>query len=1129
MFSSKYFLYVQRQQRKAAGAPFPSTKAKAFEDSTNGSRNDQGSKRTSANVRSLEPKNSNAERTLIFTKNMQEKEVLRELFIMECESDFETQSLKTKMMKVIKLSIPELKDWFYDKGVDGNLPSEWEEFKCQIVNLCTEQALESIYRYRDEPWSSYIVRLKDKGFSTNIPEEEIFRKLRKENAPEILRQIFYSFGITLNQVVERVKEYENNAKDYKERLVKFDNKQADKWMQEKERNNPVTCYKCYNKGHYASECTNKEADGSINHLNKDLSSYSDLDTDFVTINNISIKAVFDSGASESVITSKLLRKIGIKKTVNTHKEFGVIDGSVIVVDQVVDLEVEFKERKTIESFNVVINEKEEILLLSNACIKGLRKKEMPIECTINTKDHPPISWSRPIKNLKDKKDFEKLIEELESRDIVEGSNSAWLNPAVLVRKKNGNLRFCGDFRKLNDIVELDGFEIPKIQELITLLHGKRYFTCIDLKDGFFQVPIRECDKEKTAFYTGRRLMQFKRMPQGFKNSSAIFQRAMQLILEDLLETACLVYIDDILVFGKNIEEHDRNLRKVLSRLKEYNLEENTDKRIERVESIKFLGYEISYNLVKPTLERAQGIMDYKSPETRKELQRFIGMINYDRHFVRGLSDLLAPLYKLQSKETKFVWTEKEEKIFNQAKQKWKENLELYIPNMEGDFTLETDASDFGLGACLRQNDKPVAYLSRNLSGAEKNYGITEREVLASLWAMEKLQYYLVGKKFTLITDHKAIEFIKTKIEFGSSRVQRWFHRFEKFNFDIKYRKGVDIVTADALSRSLEDKVFLMKPNVIIDQEIKKEIILHHMRLNHRKKIKNDLLKVGINVTQKKVDDVLKDCWTCLKKDKKPVKPGKFIYTFSPGEKVSFDILEIKHKDYVILAIDYFSRKIFGKTLKTKDSTKILEFIMEVHRELPIRKLISDNGREFNNAEINRYCKENKIERIFSIPYYHQSNGRIERANRTIREALKHTKGPTKRVLKNVIAAYNLTHHRGIGMPPNDALRPEMRKEVLKKQDIYAEEFKRRIGKYENLKMNEHVLIKNETKENKMDNEFDKVGVVTSIIGSDSYEVQSGKIKLFRHASQLKRLGGGMLDVTHPSTNHLQVTNQSKCY
>jgi Reverse transcriptase (RNA-dependent DNA polymerase)/RNase H-like domain found in reverse transcriptase/Integrase core domain/Aspartyl protease len=1116
MFSSKYLLYVQRQQRRAAGTPIPSTKAKAFEDCTDGSKNAQDNDRTSANVGSLETTIPNAGRTLIFRKNMDEKEILRELFIMECESDFETQPLKSKMMKVIRVSVPELKDWFYEKGVEGKLPDEWEEFKIQIVNLCTEQALESLYRYKDEPWSAYISRLKDKGISTNTSEDEVFKKLRRESAPEILRQIFYSFGISLEQTIERVKEYEINAKEMKERFTRLNIQTSEKSFQDREGTLPGSCYVCNKQGHYSANCPNKHMKESINHLNKDLSSYSNLDLEVVKINGVLIKAVFDSGASESVITSKLLKRIGIVKGVKTHKEFSVIDGSVVVVDQVVDLSVEYKNRRIIEAFNVVRNEKEEILLLSNACIKELRsKKVIPIECTIDTKDHPPISWSRPIRNLKDKRDFEILISDLEARDIVEGSKSSWLNPAVLVRKKNGNLRFCGDFRKLNDIVDLDGFEIPKIQELITLLHGKKYFTSIDLKDGFFQIPIRECDKEKTAFYTGKRLMQFKKMPQGFKNSPAIFQRAMQLILEDLLETACLVYIDDILVYGTTMDEHDRNLRKVLTRLEEYNLEENRDKRVERVESIKFLGYEIAYNLVKPSLERAQGIMDYKSPESRKELQRFIGMINYDRHFVKGLSDLLLPFYKLQSKETKFLWTETEEEIFKQIKKKWKEDLELVIPDMEGEFTLETDASDSGLGACLRQNDKPVAFLSRTLRGAEKNYGITEKEVLAALWAMEKLQYHLVGKRFTLITDHKAIEFIKTKIEFGSARVQRWFHRFEKFNFDVEYRKGSEMVTADALSRSFNDRILLVNSNRTNDEEIAAQIIKYHIKLNHRKKIKQDLVRTGLNVSQKTIDNVLSKCWTCLRKDRKPIKPGKFIFSFSPGEKVSLDILEIKKRDYVVLAIDYFTRKIFGKTLKTKDPNKILEFVTEVHRKLPIKTLITDNGREFNNESINNYCQENKINRLFSIPYYHQSNGRIERANRTVREALKHSKGPTKKVLKEVIASYNMTFHRGIGMTPNDAEQPKNRSEVLKKQEEYAKEFSKRLSKYESIKMNDKVLIKNENKENKMDNEFDQSGIVTCILGNDTYEVKSGRHKFVRHASQLKRLGGGMLDDTHP--------------
>ncbi|KAF9747729.1 Retrovirus-related Pol polyprotein from transposon, partial [Nosema granulosis] len=163
----------------------------------------------------------------------------------------------------------------------------------------------------------------------------------------------------------------------------------------------------------------------------------------------------------------------------------------------------------------------------------------------------------------------------------------------------------------------------------------------------------------------------------------------------------------------------------------------------------------------------------------------------------------------------------------------------------GDFVLETDASDTGLGACLRQNGRPVAYLSRTLIGAEKNYGITDREVLASLWTMEKLQYHLVGKKFKLVTDHKAIEFIKTKVEFGSARIQRWFKRFEKFNFDVEYRKGVEMITSDALSKSQDNKILSVIYNLNSEDELQNKVIIHHIKLNHRKKIQADMGKIGI--------------------------------------------------------------------------------------------------------------------------------------------------------------------------------------------------------------------------------------------------------------------------------------------
>lgn len=214
-----------------------------------------------------------------------------------------------------------------------------------------------------------------------------------------------------------------------------------------------------------------------------------------------------------------------------------------------------------------------------------------------------------------------------------------------------------------DLVKLEEFQIPKIGELFVYLRDMKYFTSIDLKDGFFQVPIKKEDKIKTALHTGTRLMQFTKMPQGYKNSPSIFQRILNIIFADVIGSKCLVYIDDILVFGKSIEEHDRNLEDVVNIFKKYDLVENKSKRIERSEKINFLGYIIEFNKIKPNLERSQGIIEFPVPKNKKSVQKFLGMIKYDRMFIEGMTGILKPLYKLLGKETKFEWRESIAKLF----------------------------------------------------------------------------------------------------------------------------------------------------------------------------------------------------------------------------------------------------------------------------------------------------------------------------------------------------------------------------------------------------------------------------------------------------------------------------------
>ena len=680
---------------------------------------------------------------------------------------------------------------------------------------------------------------------------------------------------------------------------------------------------------------------------------------------------------------------------------------------------------------------------------------------------------------------------MEKDGIIEESKSLWLNPVVLTRKKSGKIRFCIDLRKVNDLIKLDEFEMPIINNVIRCLQNKKYFSIIDLKDGYFQVPILDDHKAKTAFLDGNgRLMQFTRMPQGYKNAPATFQRGMSIILKDLMYKKCLVYIDDILVFGETEKEHDENLEQIMNRLKKYKMNINQEKSKLKKKEVEFLGYLISENKIKPLFKRSEGILDFPLPRNTKQIRRFLGMINYDRMFIEKLSEKVKFLYnKITKTNTKVSWSDIERNKFEEIKKKWAENLELRMPNFDIKFELETDASDVGLGAVLRQNSVAIAYISRVLKGAELNYTIMEKEFLAAIWAMKKLEYYLVGREFDLITDHKALESIKSKAACGTSRIQRWLSELERFNFNVKYKKGVNMLESDILSR-------------IEDDNNEEKILKIHEEMSHRKNIRNNLKNQGINMTETGLRNILENCEKCNVVDKVYLKSSKFVVTSFPGEIISTDLMDINKEYKVMIAIDYFTRKIWGKVISNKDPNKIKQLLEEIYKEVKFKTLKSDNGREFNNKIIMNFCKENNITRKLSVPYYHQSNGRVERVIRTIRTALKKESGTLKNKVAKVIINYNETYHRAIGMTPNEAWLTENRDTVIKNSNKYSQEFiSKKLSK---LKLGDKVWIRNDVRKNKMEDEWSDMSEVIKIHEHDTYTVKNEKDKTFkRHRSQLK--------------------------
>ncbi|MGL6119970.1 MAG: RNase H-like domain-containing protein, partial [Fusobacteriaceae bacterium] len=512
------------------------------------------------------------------------------------------------------------------------------------------------------------------------------------------------------------------------------------------------------------------------------------------------------------------------------------------------------------------------------------------------------------------------------------------------------------------------------------------------------------------------------------------------------------------------EEHDDNFCKVLNRLREYGLQENKSKRIFKQNNIRFLGYQIEFNVLRPIFERGEGITNFIVPKNRKQLQRFLGMVNYDRMFLKGITEIARPLYTLLNKDIKVEWTPKCEEAFTKVKEYWNNELKLITPDFNKRFILESDASDCGIGAVLRQEHGPILYISRALKGSELHYSITEKELLAAIWAMEKCEHFLLGREFTLVTDHQAVCFINNKRSFGSDRIKRWFDRLQRFTFDVNYRPGNENVQADALSRSI-------KNCTEIDEEaFKAEVLSFHEKLNHRKNIRYELKQKGIDIKTKMLRSILEDCCKCQIHDVKVGNDCSMYKTTEPGELVAVDMLEISKKKRVVVLIDYFTRIIFTKCLRSKDVDKIVKFIDTTYKEFKFKKLLCDGGGEFNNKFLKGWAEKSGVKILFSVPYYHPLNGRVERVNRTLREAIKKTNGPLKKKLKVVTENYNNSYHRGIDTTPRLALKRENWQSILDHAEKYEKEFhnNKKSIKQERFEIGDEVILRNEIRKSKMD-------------------------------------------------------------
>ena len=406
-----------------------------------------------------------------------------------------------------------------------------------------------------------------------------------------------------------------------------------------------------------------------------------------------------------------------------------------------------------------------------------------------------------------KPEIQKQIKNLLKDDIIEEATSAWSSPILLVPKKSDDKnekkwRLVVDYRKLNENIQDDKFPLPNITDILDSLAGSIYFSHLDLYSGYYQVLLNPGDRKYTAFSTNSGHYQMKRLPMGLKISPSAFSRAMSIAMSGLTFEKCFIYLDDLIVFGRNLETHNKNLVDVFERLRKVNLKLNPIKCQFLKKELLYLGHVISSKGILPDPEKVTVVQNYPIPKNSDDVRRFVAFCNYYRKFIPSFANITIPLNRLSRKNIPFVWDSECQNSFDSLKSAMISPPILSYPDFSSDneFILQTDASGIAIGAVLSNKDmRPIAYASRPLNKAELNYPTIQKELLAIVWGVKYFRPYLYGRRFTIRTDHKPLLYL-FGIKDPSSRLVKFRLTLEEYDFKIEYVKGHENVSADALSR-----------------------------------------------------------------------------------------------------------------------------------------------------------------------------------------------------------------------------------------------------------------------------------------------------------------------------------------
>ncbi len=399
-----------------------------------------------------------------------------------------------------------------------------------------------------------------------------------------------------------------------------------------------------------------------------------------------------------------------------------------------------------------------------------------------------------------------ILDKMLKAKVIQPSVSAWAAAPVLIRKRDGQERWCVDYRALNKATVKDVYPLPLIEECLDTLAGNCWFSKLDANSAYWQVKIKKSDQKKTAFVTKYGLFEFIRMGFGLCNAPATYCRVMSLVLRGLSWDILLAFLDDILVLGRTFLDHLKNLEQVFQRFRHYGLKLKPKKCELYQKEVEFLGRTVGPEGLRVGNNHIKAVQDWPRPTTTKHVQQFLGLVNYHRAFIKGYAQLAVPLYAITGKN-KFRWTDEQESAFLSIKEALSSPPLLALPNPHDPFILDTDASDAAIGAEVLQvqdgQEKVIAYGSTSLSAEQRNYCTTRKELLAIIKFTRQYRHYLLGRKFLVRTDHSSLTWL-LNFKYPQGQLARWIEELSHFDLEIQHRPGKKHGNADALSRLPED-------------------------------------------------------------------------------------------------------------------------------------------------------------------------------------------------------------------------------------------------------------------------------------------------------------------------------------